>query len=1333
MDLDFSKPSQAIRKFRQQHGFSLSNVAEAIGVNRSLLGMVESGKRRLSPKQLHALAHYLDLPDELLRVAMKRLQDDSKRDKPHQDVLDTAIVRQADYIKRLEAGLSPKMRRRLHTTAEEKPQQPKAFFEGRIRAGKNSTTYRAHSYHTKVPAEAIAPIIQHHTSPGDIVLDPFCGSGMTGVAALHVGRHAVLSDLSPAAVHIARNYVTPCRPDLLRHAVDLVHKRVRSTMACLYDVIGTDWARATVEHTVWSDRFACGACSAQWSYWNATKQKVGRTASGVIECPVCGSSHRKQDLVWVGEEPVITSASLAGSRFRDEHPPTEEEIDLIRQAEATPIPYWTPRVDFESGREMWRASHGEMGVRTAADFYTYRNLHALAAIRNAILQEADERLRDALFFAFTGCVNRASRRYQWNKKRPTNVMTGTLYISSLRYEWNVWSLFSRKAADVIRFYESFPATDATAEVVMASATDLAYVPDRSVDFVFMDPPYGSNIFYGDCSLLWEAWLGQLTPLGEEIVVNRKVRRSEGGKDIADYSALLSRAFAEVGRVLKPSARAVLAFSNTDGQVWKGIQTAIVEAGLEITSTATLDKVHRSIKGVQGTLGNELVTRLDLLIGLRVHKRQRSSDPVLATIPLTARVESVLQNASSPMATDEVFTVLVEKALCRPGRLRELSMAEVERVLSDVSIKDPSGRWITPQVRPFSPALTSLPAGSPGRKAEVAMQRCMADEYEVAGSSFEPRSGGGSPKRVNRVPIDVVKGTRNTVFYNAHSYHTKIPPETVMPFLDHFTRPGDVVLDPFAGSGMTGIAASLLGRRCILNDLSVISSHLAFNHTRPCDPQKLETAFNELYTRLLPKFQKWYHTVTKNGSEGYVHYTIWSKVYACKKCRQRFSMWSVTDTQSGRIGPTLRCPACGHEASRQSWRWEANEPVSISYRERGTTRRLEKAADAADMEHIASFRTTDIDAWYPTTEVQSDREMYIRSALHLQGIKTVADFYTPRNLLALATIWKAINEVGDTRIRFVLAFAFTNTAWHGTRMRRYNARGGQRPLTGTLYIPQLSSEVNVLEVMKNKVARLCAYYRAFRPLRDDLSPPLIIRGSATEMIQIPNASVDYIFTDPPFGSNIFYADCNLIWESWLGRVTDYTREAVVNRSLKPSRGGKTVRDYTRLMTDAMREMYRVLKSGGWMTLVFHNTDANIWASIQEAAATAGFRIDGAAGLDREQHSHKGYKGKNGSEKVAHFDVVLSMQKNASAAIATKRRRVTEALLTETLRRAAGDPRVKRSSQWAHSVVIRSLIEKHFDLGDVSYERVHRVWTDLFDGSQEVTNPGGHLNRERLSQV
>lgn len=189
-----------------------------------------------------------------------------------------------------------------------------------------------------------------------------------------------------------------------------------------------------------------------------------------------------------------------------------------------------------------------------------------------------------------------------------------------------------------------------------------------------------------------------------------------------------------------------------------------------------------------------------------------------------------------------------------------------------------------------------------------------------------------------------------------------------------------------------------------------------------------------------------------------------------------------------------------------------QPAWIAY-ETDNGKRFEKRPSEEDTKRAALFRRDAIETWYPTTSLVADREMYVRCALQLQGVTSVADFYTPRNLHALALIWQEIVAVRDERIRRALAFAFTNTAWHGSRMRRFNARGGQRPLTGTLYIPQLSSEANVLEVMRNKIGQLQRYYRSYRP-RGEL--PALSIGSATDLSNLPNSSVDYVFTDPPFG-------------------------------------------------------------------------------------------------------------------------------------------------------------------------------------------------------------------------
>src|ERR1051326_4589872 len=115
--------------------------------------------------------------------------------------------------------------------------------------------------HTKVPPEGIARLMEHYTEPGDIVLDSFCGSGMTGVAARLTGRHAVLSDLSPAAVHIARGYAATLDPGDTQDCFRTLLEGLAGLEEELYGTACPACGQpARVEYTVWSDVYLCPRC-----------------------------------------------------------------------------------------------------------------------------------------------------------------------------------------------------------------------------------------------------------------------------------------------------------------------------------------------------------------------------------------------------------------------------------------------------------------------------------------------------------------------------------------------------------------------------------------------------------------------------------------------------------------------------------------------------------------------------------------------------------------------------------------------------------------------------------------------------------------------------------------------------------------------------------------------------------------------------------------------------------------------------------------------------------------------------------------------------------------
>ena len=242
----------------------------------------------------------------------------------------------------------------------------------------------------------------------------------------------------------------------------------------------------------------------------------------------CGTSAGRRSLSgWA--KSLSRATPRPGSTRIDSHSPTHEELALIEEARAHRSLLGTPTVPFGPDREMWRAAHRAMGITDVAGFFTKRNLHALAALRHAIVGAAEGRVREALLFAFTAAVNRASRRYQWNAQAPDKCddRYALHFIAALRVERleSVPSQGSRRTA-------LLPQLSRAQRLRRGVPTigDRSRLPARPVGrHGVMDPPFGSNIFYADSSLLWEAWLGELTDQDAEIVVNKHRAPADGGK------------------------------------------------------------------------------------------------------------------------------------------------------------------------------------------------------------------------------------------------------------------------------------------------------------------------------------------------------------------------------------------------------------------------------------------------------------------------------------------------------------------------------------------------------------------------------------------------------------------------------------------------------------------------------------------------------------------------------------------------------------------------------------------------------------------------------------
>jgi DNA modification methylase len=569
-------------------------------------------------------------------------------------------------------------------------------FRDEVVGGKGSVYYRAHSYHTKVPPEGIVRMVEHYTDPGDTVLDPFCGSGMTGVACLLSGRMGLLSDLSPAAVHIAAGMVTRPDPVALADATDAL---LASTETLETELYGTTCGRcagpARVEYTVWSDTLTCPACASTVLFWDAARRADG-TLDKTLRCPACRHTFRKADSRVGAAAPVLVSVACLACRTREQRLLTAPELAVSTHDHRADTTDWYPTAPFEPWREMWRGQHRNLGIATAADFFTGRNLRALAAAWAAANESVEP---TASRFAVTAIVNRASRRYQWNPKRPTNVLSGTMYLASMTYEFNVFSLLRRKVTAVRRLAAALSTTSGSCIVTRSSATDLGRIPDGAVDYVFTDPPFGANIYYSDASFLWEAWLDDFTPTADEAVVSTSLAADHGGKTLQDYEKLMAGSFSEIARVLRPGAWASVMFHNSDDAVWSSLERALESADLRLESAIAFDKSQPSFKGVKQITANEKVSSFDLVLHLRTAGVSRTGGRAVAPADdagLLTALDSHIRTAPPARRTTPYLHSLVMRHLLEHGQpLAGHSYRHVENLLAAHYVVDAHGSWHPP--------------------------------------------------------------------------------------------------------------------------------------------------------------------------------------------------------------------------------------------------------------------------------------------------------------------------------------------------------------------------------------------------------------------------------------------------------------------------------------------------------------------------------------------------------------------------------------------------------------------------------------------------------------
>ncbi len=529
---------------------------------------------------------------------------------------------------------------------------------------------------------------------------------------------------------------------------------------------------------------------------------------------------------------------------------------------------------------------------------------------------------------------------------------------------------------------------------------------------------------------------------------------------------------------------------------------------------------------------------------------------------------------------------------------------------------------------------------------------LADFIRCYGRPYDP----SQPYHREPLAVDVSEGKTDPL-YAAHSYHTKVPYKAIMPAILHYTEPGDVILDGFAGSGMTGVAAQMCGspdpelklelekvwreaghpapkwggRRVILGDLSPAATFIAANYNLPFNVRAFEREASRFLKELEAELGWMYETLHTDGkTKGQINYTVWSEVFACPECGEEVVFLDeALDPTNKRVRDEFPCPHCAVALNKQRMQrlYEmaldpiVNKPLKHLKRRPALTNysvgkdKYEKQPDQHDLGVIARAAGLALPPSVPTNEIPFMHMTHQRARMEAFGVTHIHHFYLPRAAQALGTLWSRVAAVQDSRLRNMLLFLLDSHLVNLSLENRYRPEVSfpYNPLGGVYYVASLISEASPFIAYRNKTKRILRGVQGYSP-----TSGAVVLGTydCGDLWGLPGNTVDYIFTDPPFGENIYYADLNFLVESWHRVWTDATPEAIIDRAKH-----KEIKDYQHLMQRCFAEYYRALKPGRWMTMVFHNSHNAVWNSIQEALTAAGFVVADVRTLDKQQGSYR----------------------------------------------------------------------------------------------------------------
>jgi SAM-dependent methyltransferase len=415
----------------------------------------------------------------------------------------------------------------------------------------------------------------------------------------------------------------------------------------------------------------------------------------------------------------------------------------------------------------------------------------------------------------------------------------------------------------------------------------------------------------------------------------------------------------------------------------------------------------------------------------------------------------------------------------------------------------------------------------------------------------------------------------TGIYSMHKYWSKKPFNLVRNVIMKYSEEGQIILDPFCGSGISITEAIFTKRKAIGIDINPVAVFITQGMLMKIAPSKIETEFINI----------------RNDCEQEIN-----KAYELERDGRKF------------VGTHFI--------------WTNDELKEIWYEDSEGKKIISKPT-SADLELAKSYSYSNIQYRYPKAKLFHNSRINAYSQMH------VYELFTPRNLYGLSLLLNRIDAIEDAELRELFRFCFTASLGQSSKMvfvvnkrgkfngKRYQERKEVGSWVIGYWIPREKFEINVWKCFETRYRRILKAKKSQYDINyvikrgsgiGDLltgdSNLLLENRDAISCIQgFPDDSVDYVITDPPHGNRLPYLELSMMWNDWLGYQVDYEREIVVSDSTERN---KSVKNYYLLLGKAISEIERVLKPDGHFTLMFNSLDNETWENLFRM--TSGLRFE-----------------------------------------------------------------------------------------------------------------------------